>query len=529
VTNYRSPPERKGTNFNFYHPFPQQQESAMAAAMLSNIPLIFRKLLLGNPSRLDPRLSPGGKRLAWLAPVNGVMNIWVAPADALEQATPVTQLQGRPIPWHRWTADGRWILFLRDTNGDENHNIYSADPVSGEVRNLTPLPKVAAEPLLWSPDLPGKLLAGLNDRDARWHDIWEIDLETGKRALVYENTERLGGIFCDWQGKPRLASRSSPEKGGKEFMRFHDGLLEPWKFIAFEDSMTTWMSYFNRAGTHIAMLSSAGRDTSAMLRVNLETGAEEVLAEFPDADIINYRLNPKSFEVAAVAADPGRLTWKAIDPADGETLDKIKTHLPDADFSVLSVSEDDMRWIVTAWSPTQPATYYLVDREAHSIKELFSALSPRPDASLANRLAGWPNPPILRDTAGARDSAAPKRARANGASCSWRTLHGILTAITASTNGSPIAAMLCCRSTIALLTASAKPFSTRAIRSTLPRFTTTLSMLSSGRSRKASPFGTRSQSWAGLTAAIRPLSARPSRRTCSAVRSRWLASPTLSL
>jgi acylaminoacyl-peptidase len=248
--------------------------------------------------------------------------------------------------------------------------------MSGEVRNLTPLPKVAARPMLWSPDLPGKILAGLNDRDARWHDIWQIDLKSGERTLVYENTERLGGIVCDWQGKPRLASRSCPEKDGKEFLRLDGSRLEPWKFIAFEDSMTTWMGDFNRAGTHLAMLSSVGRDTSAMLRVNLETGAEEVLAEFRDADIVDYRLNPQSFEVAAVAADPGRLTWKALDPNDGVTLAAIKTHLPEADFSILSASEDDACWTIMAWSPTQPAAYYLVDRQTQDVKDLFSS---RPD------------------------------------------------------------------------------------------------------------------------------------------------------
>jgi acylaminoacyl-peptidase len=357
----------------------------MTQTALLDIPLIPRKLLLGNPSRVQPKLSPDGRMLSWLAPAGGVMNIWVAPVEGLTSAAPVTQLGGRPIAWHGWSPDGRWLLFMKDQNGDENYNIYSADPATGEIRNLTPLPKVAAGLALLSRDLPGKILAGLNDRDPRWHDIWEIDLESGQRTLVHENKGRLGRIVCDRQGKPRLATRSSPENGGEEILRFEGGQFVPWRLIPFEDSLTTWAGSFNREGTHFMMASSIGRNTSALLRVDAQTGLEEVLAEFPGADIVDYQIDPQTHEAVAAAADPGRLTWKAIDSAAGQTLDQIKTHLSaDADFSVVGYSEDNSRWIAMAWSPNEPAVYYLVDRASGEIGELFSA---RPDLK-PYRLAG---------------------------------------------------------------------------------------------------------------------------------------------
>lgn len=356
----------------------------MTSPSLSSIPLIPRQLLLGNPSRLSPEISPDGRMLAWRAPVDNVMNIWVAPIDALGEAKPITRLSGRPIVWHDWTPDGRWILFVRDANGDENYNIYSADPTTGDVRNLTPLPKVAAQLQLISPDMPGKILVGLNDRDARWHDIWQIDLETGARTLVFENTEQIGSVVCDWQGKLRLARRSSHEKGGDEILRFVGNRPEPWRLIPFEDTLSTWTSYFNRAGTHFTMLSSLGRNTSAMLRIDAETGAETVLAQHAAADITGYQLHPETFEVMATAADSGRLTWMPIDPATGATLDQIKAHVPDADYTVTSVSRDNTRWIATVWGPQKPATYFLVDRPSDQITELFSA---RPDLK-PYRLAG---------------------------------------------------------------------------------------------------------------------------------------------
>jgi hypothetical protein len=343
---------------------------------LSSIPLIPRRLLLGNPAQIAPDISPDGSLLSWLAPADGVMNVWYAPSGAPHEAKLLTRLSGRPIAWHKWSPDGRRILFLKDLNGDENYNIHTVDIASGEVRNLTPMPKVAAQIDLVSPDLPRKLFAGLNDRDPQWHDIWEIDLETGERKKLYENTERLGSIQIDWQGKFRLASRANPETGGEDLFRFRGMSLEPWRSIPFEDSLTTSTGAFNRAGTHFAMISSVGRNTSALLRVDAATGEEQVLAADPEADIVNYMIHPETFEVVAAASDPGRLTWTALDPQTAASLNEIKMRFPEDDFAVSSRSRDNSRWIVSVWGPQKPVSYYLADRTTGGINGIFSS---RPD------------------------------------------------------------------------------------------------------------------------------------------------------
>jgi len=88
--------------------------------------------------------------------------------------------------------------------------------------------------------------------------------------------------------------------------------------------------------------------------------------------------------VTAIAVDPGRLTWTAIDPATGDTLDQVKARVPDDDYSVTSMTRDNTRWIATVWGPQKPATYFLVDRTAGTMTELFSA---RPELK-PYRLAG---------------------------------------------------------------------------------------------------------------------------------------------
>lgn len=343
---------------------------------LADVPLIPRRLLLDNPSRLDPALSPDGRRLAWLAPVDGVMNVWVAPADALDQAEPVTRRTGRPVAWQEWSSDGRFILFFQDETGDENYHLFAVDPDNGEVRDLTPYRGATARVMVNSPDLRGRLVVGTNDRDAQWFDAWDVDLSTGERTLVFENTERIASMVFDWQGRIRFARRSLGRSGEDELLRVVDGELKPWMTIPGEDVLLTGFHILNRAGSHLSRISSVGRNTAALIRTDLETGAETVLAEHADADVMRVLFDPHSFEPVAAAVDPGRREWIALDLATGETLALLADAVPEADFDIISMSKDNKRWIAAAWSPRMAATYYLIDRKADSVTKLFGA---RPD------------------------------------------------------------------------------------------------------------------------------------------------------
>ena len=312
------------------------------------------------------------------------MNIWLAPADDLEQAQPLTRLGGRPPGFHGWSSDGRFILFFKDANGDENYNLYIADPATGEVRNLTHMPKVSVFLLLLSPELPSTVLIGLNDRDPRWHDVWSLDLATGERKLVYENAERFGWFLPDWQGRVRIASRSNPSNGGQNIYLRDGERWELWRAIPFEDSLSTGTLFFNRAGTQLSMVSSVGRDTAALFRISMASGEETLLAEHPGADVGELIVDPRTFEIDAVAAAPVRKQWTFLNPSFEETFSLVQAAAPEDELSVLSASADNRRWIVTAYGPRRPPTYLLVDRDQRKVVELFCA---RPELK-GYRLAG---------------------------------------------------------------------------------------------------------------------------------------------
>ena len=109
---------------------------------------------------------------------------------------------------HHWPYDGQHVLYLQDRQGDENWNIYAVDLASGATRNLTQSGSVHAMIYGLSPDRPGTVAVGINDRDARWHNIYEINIATGERRLLLRNDQELVGFVLDRQFNVRIAMRA---------------------------------------------------------------------------------------------------------------------------------------------------------------------------------------------------------------------------------------------------------------------------------------------------------------------------------
>ena len=111
----------------------------------AQVELIAREALFGNPERANVQISPDGKTLSWVAPVDGVLNLWVAPADHPAQASAVTDDKARGIRQYFWSYRPGTLLYLRDTGGDEDFHLYALDLASGTTRDLRPFPKTRAQ------------------------------------------------------------------------------------------------------------------------------------------------------------------------------------------------------------------------------------------------------------------------------------------------------------------------------------------------------------------------------------------------
>src|SRR5688500_5903922 len=166
---------------------------AGAAQSPATEPLISRGVLFGNPDRAQVRISPDGKHLAWLAPVNGLLNVWVAPVGQLDKAKPVTNDTKRGINMYRWAYTSEHILYSQDEGGNENWNVHAVDINTRQDRNLTANPKVNAQIEQTSDKFPDEIIVAMNDRVPQFHDLHRVNIRTGESKLHMQNPGAIEG------------------------------------------------------------------------------------------------------------------------------------------------------------------------------------------------------------------------------------------------------------------------------------------------------------------------------------------------
>ena len=332
-------------------------------------PLIPRNVLFGNPDRATPRLSPDGARIAYLAPVEGVLNVWVGPTEDLAQAKPVTHDRARGIRMYFWAYTSQHIIYLQDKGGDENWRAYSVDLTTGKTIDLTPMEGVQARIQEVSQKFPDEIIVGLNDRDAQLHDLYRVNIGTSERQLVHEN-EGFAGYVTDEEFNVRFAVRLTPDGGSETLKPSGEGEWEMFAQIGPEDSMTTHIAGFDETGRLLYMLDSRDRDTGMLRQIDLDTGEEKTLAEDPRADISGVMVHPKEGVVQAAASTYERKRWQVLDDRIAGDLAYLDT-VADGEVEVVSRSIADDLWIVAFLVDNGPLGYYLYNRAEKRADFLF--------------------------------------------------------------------------------------------------------------------------------------------------------------
>src|SRR5579862_7743296 len=254
------------------------------------VDLIPRSVLFGNPERTNPRLAPDGSQLAWIAPLDGVLNVWVAPISAAsgvdwDAARAVTDDADRGIRFCAWAHDSRHVFYIQDVGGDENWRLHDIDLQAGQRRDLTPFEGIHAMLIGASKRKPGEVLVGVNKDSPQLHDVYRLDLASGELVKEIENPG-----FAGWISDEDLAVRGAlrPQPDGSYDLLVRDTADGDWRTllsIPAEDATSSDVVTFSADGQSLLMISAAGSNTGRLARVDLATGAEAVITQDPDADV----------------------------------------------------------------------------------------------------------------------------------------------------------------------------------------------------------------------------------------------------
>lgn len=351
------------------------------AQSMDEVPLIPRDVLFGNPDKASPQLSPDGENIAYLAPLDGVLNLWVAPVDDIEAARNVTADTGRGIQAFGWAYTGEHLLYIQDQGGDENWHLYSVNLSTDEIKDLTPYEGVQAQINDINPELPNEVLVGLNDRTPQLHDLYRIDIDTGERELVYENEGFLSFITDD-QYQLHFAIAPTPD-GGMNVMQRVDNTWQPFMTIGMEDVLTTSPVGLNKDGSALYLIDSRDRNTAALKSLDLRTGEETLIFEDERADVSDALIHPTEKTVQAAASNYDRVRWEVLDPSIQPDLDYLRS-VADGEINVIGRTPDDTRWMIAYTLDNGPVRYYLYDREAGEATFLFTNRAELEGQPLAN-------------------------------------------------------------------------------------------------------------------------------------------------
>jgi dipeptidyl aminopeptidase/acylaminoacyl peptidase len=331
-------------------------------------PLIPRRALLAAAVRLKPTLSPRGDALAYLAPADGVLSVWVGAADGTG-ARPVTH--DADVLDFAWGPDGRELLVPRDADGDEDLHLYAVATATGRIRDLTPFDAVQARLLAVDPAEPGAVLVGMNRRHRRRHDAYRLDLGSGELSLVAENRDFAGWIAAGLRVRGAVARR--PDGGVTMVRREHDDAeWRPVYQVPAGDSPAL-RPIGIAADDRLHLISSVDAETGRLIAVD-PGGRVEVGFADPEYDVAAAVSHPVTRLPQFAVVQRERADLEPLDCAVAGDLARLAEQTAGAgpaDLSVLSRDRRDSTWIVQSNVADGPAAYWRYDRGAGLVHRLF--------------------------------------------------------------------------------------------------------------------------------------------------------------
>ncbi|MFR9731368.1 alpha/beta fold hydrolase [Saccharopolyspora sp. MS10] len=353
-------------------------------------PLITAQEFFGLPARSRARISPDGTKVAYLAPWRDRLNVFVrdldsdwADSDGGPAAERVTSDERRSIDTFFWADDSRHLLFLQDSDGDENHHLHRADLLApGEPAvDLTPFPGARVLGAHFLPGRPGTAHVGLNARRPDLADLHELDLVTGRLTTLVENP----GDVLDWLPTSRgeLFTFSLDDDG--------DHLLENWnggdrrpiaRFSGHDHPLAVLPRALTPDGTGLWIGSSRDSDRTRLVRVDLMTGEQSGVDSHPVHDLDTPRpeadprfpssliLHPATGELLGARYLGERQVIHALHPDFAEVLPRLE-ELSDGDLGHVSCDATGTRWVVDFTHDRDPGVTWCYDHGTGRARRLF--------------------------------------------------------------------------------------------------------------------------------------------------------------
>ncbi len=340
--------------------------------------LIPRAVLFGNPERVGPQLSPDGRTIAYIAPADAVLNLWLMDVTG-GSPRQLTFDEDRGVMDFQWAENGRHILYMQDEAGEENTHVYRITVETGEVLDLTPFPGVKAYVSDSNPRFPDMVLLEMNKDNRMFFDVYRCDLNTGELEMAMDNPgttpegEMVLGYSADRNLDIRLQLTIHPETGFISVLHRWDKDSE-WELLKSFSSEDQWFpERFTEDGAGLFVRSNLESDKAGLFLYDIASGTETLIVSDSSSDIGGVSFDPFTGEPRLAAFYYLRRTLHVLDPSIEPDISFL-SELRDGDFATVSRDSADSTWIVAYSTIDNPAVYYVYDRRNIEARELFTAI-----------------------------------------------------------------------------------------------------------------------------------------------------------
>ncbi len=391
-----------------------------SAADAASEALTPRSYFFDDPDRTLARVSPDGQTLAWLAPQGETIALWTAPLGDMEAARTVAATPEAGVSYYQWAANNTHVIYGLYTVTTDTNRVFSVDVTSGAVVDLTPEASadvarddrpVSADVVGLSFDYPDELLISANDYDPAVKDVHRVNIVTGDSRRVLRNKKKLDNFIADARLDVRLVE-ATLETGARAAYVRHGA--DDWRELARwspEDATLSRMIGFDASGRVVYGVDSIGRETTALVRYDVDSGERAILGADDRADVDAVTIHPATRTADAFAVDRLKEHWTPLTTDTASAFALLRRTFA-GEVAITSRTLDDEVWTVFTRSQDDPGTYHLLDRPTQTLTPLFQ-VSPKLTASVRST-----RKPVVIKTAGGFDLVAhltlPAGVDANG-------------------------------------------------------------------------------------------------------------------
>jgi dipeptidyl aminopeptidase/acylaminoacyl peptidase len=319
-----------------------------------------------NPEQGRFQVSPDGKYLSLMKPWENRMNIFVQrlSEDRLPvgEQKQITFVKDRDLAGYFWKGNDT-ILYSKDFGGDENFHIFAVDVNTNTQKDLTPFEKVRATVIDDLEDISDTdVLFQMNKRNPEIFDAFRLNIKTGEMKMIAENPGKYEGWGTDQDGNIRVAVESDGLK-----TRIYTRKSEKDKFkkiLEFDYKNTFDPLFFTFDNKDLYGSSNLGRDKSAIVKINPETGKEkEILFKHPEVDVESLSFSKKRKVITAASFTTWKNEFKFFDKISKARYEKIKSQIGDYEVLYTGHNKDEDLFTVVATSDKTRGRYYLYDEK----------------------------------------------------------------------------------------------------------------------------------------------------------------------